>query len=400
MRMKKKELLFYVSFIFYFVSLFMGDVAPISFMPTIAKLLRVIAYMFLALGLVNIQFLKLNVRKKIIIILCFCIALLFVVYSKEIYWCVLLLFITESNRVKPKDVLKISYIIILIGSVITVLLCLIGVLPDVLTIRDGFRGIQPYRHSLGFYHSNVLPLLVLYLESYYVLISHKKINSLVVILFLLISFILFVLCNSRNAFGLSIILSIAVLTRKSKIWVKLNNPLYYITKYSVAGMSTFSLAMIFLIEKGGIWDKVDTIFSGRFRLAVFKTRRIGIHVFNFMSNEDFFNDSIFYANGQKLDTVVLDNGYIYIMLRYGLAVILFYCFISFLLAYKERNNSICLISILVVFICNFVDNDLVDYSFMPLIIYAFAQYDFKEKLITINMKYRNRSNKWLKIRMT
>lgn len=52
-------------------------------------------------------------------------------------------------------------------------------------------------------------------------------------------------------------------------------------------------------------------------------RRIGFHFINIMSNENFINDNITYANGQNLSTVVLDNGYLYIILRYGILVLFF-----------------------------------------------------------------------------
>lgn len=66
-------------------------------------------------------------------------------------------------------------------------------------------------------------------------------------------------------------------------------------------------------------------------------RRIGFHFINVMSNENFINDNITYANGQDLSTVVLDNGYLYIILRYGILVLFFYFFIAYLLAKKIKE---------------------------------------------------------------
>lgn len=66
-------------------------------------------------------------------------------------------------------------------------------------------------------------------------------------------------------------------------------------------------------------------------------RRIGFHFINVMSNENFINDNITYANGQNLSTVVLDNGYLYIILRYGMLVLFFYFFIAYLLAQKNKK---------------------------------------------------------------
>ena len=173
--------------------------------------------------------------------------------------------------------------------------------------------------------------------------------------------------------------------------------LYQTTILSIPCMSTFSFAMMFLLLKGGIWNTIDSFFSGRFRLAIFKMRRIGIHFINIMSNEFFVKDDITYVNGQNINTIALDNGYLYIILRYGILILLFYCIVAYFLAKKNRWNVCILGTVIAVFVANFVDNDLVDYSFLPFILWAFNDWKANNIVKNMNEKLKIYKGKQIKI---
>nr|WP_300565672.1 hypothetical protein [uncultured Acetatifactor sp.] len=375
MRISKKELLFYLSYIFLYLALFLGDIGLSSAIHSIARVLRLSAYALIAVRIIFINF---KSKDFITFIAILALTLIYGIFTRDLYWSILTLYINNAKEINQEKIIRISFNILMICTVCVVLLCFAGVIPDVMTIRDTFTENVGHRHSFGFYHSNVLPLIILYLESYYIMMKREKVRVYEVMIFTVFSSVTYYFCDSRNAFYLTLILSFLVIVFKSMYYNKrIESTIYYAAKYSVVGMSLFSYAMMFLLLRGGIWDKVDGFFSGRFRLSIFKMRRIGLHLVNFMSNEDFFEDSILYVNGSILDTVVLDNGYIYIILRYGILLILFYFVISFILAQKSKNNIFCLTTILVIFIANFVDNDLVDYSFLPFILYAFARFSLE-----------------------
>ena len=258
-----------------------------------------------------------------------------------------------------------------------------GVLPDILTSRNTVEHINYNRHSFGFYHSNVLPLSIFYLEVYYICIVKEKIRNNVIVLFVLLAGATNTFCHSRNALILSLALSLFVVFAKQMKKDK-HKILYRTTVLSIPCMSIFSFSMMFLLLKGGIWNTIDVFFSGRFRLAIFKMRRIGLHLINIMSNESFVNDNITYVNGKDLSTIALDNGYLYIILRYGILFLFVYFLIAYRLAKKSKENICVLGALIAVFIANFIDNDLVDYSFLPFIIWAFN--DFRADAIIKNVK--------------
>lgn len=392
MRIKHRELCVYLSYICLYVSLFMGDIYQSGMVSYISMVMRFVSYGLIVLS--TFQF-KLRGKDYLVFALIMMLTLIYGLTTRDFYWSVLALLIYNSKKIMVNNIFKISFAIIVCGSAVVILLCAIGVLPDVITARNSLITSDYSRHSLGFYHSNVLPLLVLYMEVYYVILKKDKLKLKVIFAFLLFSILLNLICNSRNAFILSCMLFLLVLFEKYKKKKKiLMGVMYKISTYSVPVIAGFSYAMMFLLLRGGIWNTIDTFFSGRFRLAIFKMRRIGLHLINIMSNEAFASDNITYVNGTMLHTVQLDNGYLYIFLRYGILMVFFYILVANLLSKKAKGNFGLLGVLFIVFFANFVDNDLVDYSFLPFILWAFN--DLPKDGMISRMKSKIQQNKRLR----
>lgn len=368
MRIKRSSICFYLSFACLYVSLFLGDVYDIGGISSFARSLRFCSYGLILLQTFSFKF---HLKELFQFVLIFIATLGFGVLTGDLYWSVLVLLIYTAKDIPDNTILKTSITILSIGLTVVLFCCAIGILPDEMTARNPNISNSFIRHSFGFYHSNVLPLLVLYLESYYVFTKREKVKCSGLLLFTIVALILNLTNDSRNALYLSLILNGLVLFEKVLGFQRISKEiLYLITKYSVLVMSIFSYAMMYLLLMGGIWDTIDTFFSGRFRLGIFKIRLVGIHFINIMSNEAFFADGI-----------TLDNGYIYIILRYGLLFILFYILIAFFLVQKTQGDIYALISLLIIFVANFVDNDLVDYSFLPFILLAFHTFEISNQHI-------------------
>lgn len=387
MKIKKNQIAFYAAYCLFFVSLFVRDIGGEGFIVNSSRYIRFLSYGIIAIQLIAAT--KFNAKRLFRIFALLLATTIYGLYTGDLYWSILLLFIVSSRDIEEESILSISFRILIIGTIIVVAFGFIGILPDIIN-SEGSSSIVLTRHSLGFYHSNVLPLIVLYMEIYYIILHKNRPRFAIIVCFVALSILAFLLCGSRNAFYLSILLSIMVLckrllqNRKSILSI-----LYIVSKCSVLVLSVFSIAMMFLVIQGGVWDKIDTIFSGRFRLGLFKMGRVGLHFINFMPNSDFFSDSITYVTGRVLDTVVLDNGYLYITLRYGIIALLFYFAVSILLANKAKGTYCFLVTLIILFIANFIDNDLVDYSFLPLIVFAFSRYrgnDLLELFESINGK--------------
>ena len=378
-KFKKNEFVFQLSYIVLYVSLFIGDVYSIGNTDTVARYLRIGSYILIFISCINLRLKRKDFFRMVAILM---VTLLYGIETRDLYWSILILLIYNSKNVDMERVYKISFKILVIGIISVLILCIFGFLPDVLTSRNTVNQINYNRHSFGFYHSNVLPLLIFYLEVYYICIVKEKVRDNIIVLFMLFAGVANTFCHSRNALILSLALSIFVIFAK-KMRKDEYKILYRSTALSIPCMSIFSFSMMFLLLKGGIWNTIDTFFSGRFRLAIFKMRRIGIHLINIMSNESFVNDNITYLDGKYMSSIVLDNGYLYVILRYGILIILGYFLIAYCLAKKNKGNACVLGALIAVFIANFVDNDLVDYSFLPFILWAFN--NFRADSIIENM---------------
>lgn len=378
-KFKKNEFVFQLSYIVLYVSLFIGDVYSIGNMDTVARYLRMGSYILIFISCINLRLKKKDFFRMVAILM---VTLLYGIETRDLYWSILILLIYNSKNVDMERVYKTSFKILVIGIISVLILCIFGFLPDVLTSRNTVNQINYNRHSFGFYHSNVLPLLIFYLEVYYICIVKEKIRDNMIVFFAVLAGAVNTFCHSRNALILSLALSIFTLFAK-KMKKDEYKILYRTAVLSIPCMSIFSFSMMFLLLKGGIWNTIDTFFSGRFRLSIFKMRRIGIHLINIMSNESFVKDNITYLDGKYISSIVLDNGYLYVMLRYGILILLVYWLIAYCLAKKNKGNACVLGALIAVFIVNFVDNDLVDYSFLPFILCAFN--NFRADSIIENM---------------
>lgn len=369
MRVKENSIFFEVGYFLLFISLFLGDIGlDLDF---ISSILRYTAYICLIVQL----FSKRWGRNRVIGCgIAFGISLAFWMITKDLYWSVIILMIFCSESIEKRKLLKKSFLYIVISIFFVLLLYLIGILPDIISTRNGVEQITELngRHSLGFIHSNVLPLLILYLEIYYIWIMKEKSKSKV-LLFLIVQIILFSICDSRNAVILSVIITFLTIFEKyfnHNINIQILKSVDYII---VLLLSIFSFVSMYGLQFGGIWDKIDSVFSGRFRLGVLKIRTVGIHFITFLSNKDYFKDGI-----------VLDNGYIYLALRYGVGILIFLGIVNYLLVKDNEKNYFVLVCILIVFIANLIDNDLADYCFLPFLLIAF------EKKNNDNLKWKEK----------
>ena len=159
-KFKKNEILFYLSYIILYISLFIGDVYNIGSMDILARYLRIGSYILIFISCISMRLKKKDFFRMVTILM---VTLLYGVKTGDLYWSVLILLIYNSKKVDIERVYKTSSRIIAIGIISVLALYMFGVLPDILTSRNTVEQINYNRHSFGFYHSNVLPVLIFYL---------------------------------------------------------------------------------------------------------------------------------------------------------------------------------------------------------------------------------------------
>lgn len=347
--------IFYCAYFLLFVSFFMSDIVVSN--GLVIQLFRYTSYLLMIVGLI-----KKNIKNNNIywyfgaFVICLGISLI----TRDVYWCTIILVILAMAEQDMREIFKISYFTMLILTIVVVLLSIIGVIPNVENMRLGEEEI---RLGLGFYHSDVLPLILFYLIVYRIILSRNNVSFKRVIIWIVSTIMAYLICGSKNGLMGTIILLIMFLIITRKKFSK-SHILLFLSRFVVVFLS---IGSFFIMYFQGIGDAklyvINNYFSGRFAIAYHAMTSIGVHLVNFM-NGDKYTETI-------SQWFVIDNGYLYVMLRYGILFIIFYYVIHWAITKKYKDNYYIIIVSIAVAFTNFVDNDLFSYNFLPILLLAF-----------------------------
>ena len=112
-----------------------------------------------------------------------------------------------------------------------------------------------------------------------------------------------------------------------------------------------------MLDKVTAFRTLDYMFSYRFTYIASMIQNWGISLIPKMTNKTYFGNEI-----------VIDNGYAFLIIRYGVLMIIFLSILIYCVAKKYKNNTFVLFLIIVVACSNLIDNDLIDYSVLPYLI--------------------------------
>ena len=367
-RIQKEKSTFVLCFIMFFVSLFMEDIAFMNFdYNFLVKVMKTIVIIVSTIILLKQKWEKVDLLKAFTVI---GFGFLVLLFTGDFFWLIATLLAFASRNIDKKTIFKTSLILIILLSLITFVLWMTGILPNIYTYRNDPSGIK--RYSFGFSHSAVLPLCIFYLSTYYVMMKKDEKCKIAILLLLgLSSIAAFIFCGSRN--GLLSTIFVVTLTilepllHNNKIIMK---TLSFLAKH--IGIICFAIAILpGLLRYYGVfnnfWDSFDTVFTNRSSTASSAVSTYGIHLFNNMSYNDFANKTISVGlvgwNG-----IVLDSAYVYILIRYGVIVLAFLWLILKSL-YEDNSKSYKgYIIIILIALANVIDNDLISYGALPFIL--------------------------------
>lgn len=351
---KISNFLFLISYVLFVFSLFNRDVSDINVFYSFTIFAKYISLVLLLIGIL----LGTYTRKEILrFIFLLCIDLILLIKSGVLVFIIISLFAFHSTKIKDDKIIKLAYYTLLIFTAITFLLLSLGIFKDGLTSR--WVG-DSARHTLGFYHSNVLPLIYSYLVGYGLSSGIYKKNHYMFLI--IMNFMIYYLCGSRNVLVATLILIgskwfVDSFLQKSKFKKIINNILCVFAKIIIPFLSMISLIVPLLMDHIVFFQKLDFILSYRFT-AIYKIIQTGgIHLITQMTNEMYFDNKI-----------VIDNGYAFLAIRYGIVMLIFLSVITYCIANKYRDNTFVLILIIIVACINFIDNDIIDYSCLPYLI--------------------------------
>lgn len=365
-KLYKKEILFIVAYICFFCSLFLGDTSiETNGIQIVAKILRYISYL---LSFFQLLMHKAKPKQMMIELAIWAISMTYFMWAKDIYLPMLIMLIVGSRDSSERNICTISLTILVAGTILVLMGNMIGIIPEIMTSKAFSRELT--RHSYGFYHSNVLPNNLLMIEILTVWKYREKISRSIIILFLMLHICVYFLSASRMSLIVGLFLTFGVLILKARfnqeekiLWLK------KIACYMAPLYSVLSILLMLLVNTNRIVQKIDLVFSNRFWAAFLKMSNVGIKLFNFNTNLTFYQDGL-----------VIDNGYLFLLMRYGLVALLMINVVSIALKKQFESQPYCLMCLVCVFTIAFIDNLFLNYRFLPFLMFAFLHGRFKKKI--------------------
>ena len=159
-KINKINLLFSISYVLFVFSLFNRDVSNTDVLYPLTIPAKYIALVILTAGIMFRAYSKKQIQVVMILL---CADLLVLVKSGALIFILISLFAFFANKLEDKDILRVAYFTLLFFTLCVFIFSIVGVYNDEITKR--WVG-SAARHSLGFYHSNVLPLIYSYLVGY------------------------------------------------------------------------------------------------------------------------------------------------------------------------------------------------------------------------------------------
>lgn len=360
------KFIFRISYIIFFVSLFLDDMAFNMDTSIFIKSLKVMTVFCLLACSVSKTWKKRAFKEYLIGIL---IGLIILFCTGDFFFLIVILLGFNSLNITDNAIFKLAFHCCFVMLIISQLLYEIGVLPDVLSYRTDF-SIEA-RHSFGFSHSTVFPLIVFYMFVYYIAEKKEKSKFIIVAFFMIIEFILYHFCMSRNALVGCILVSVGVLMIKNKyIKSRIRKRIQTLARWIPLVGICFSILPGYFRYKGFLtpfWYVFDTVFTNRSLLLASAIDSYGIHIINTMSYLEYSNVGV-NVDSHVHYGLVLDSAYTYVLIRYGVLILVF--LYSILLAFyksEKENEYMCILFIVVVLI-NMTDNDIMSYGCLPILL--------------------------------
>lgn len=294
-----------------------------------------------------------------------------------------LLFIMASKNVDIKKALKGVLYAQIVSVLFTIVSARAGIIIDGITaFRDGVN-----RYSLGFNHPNTIGQCLLTISMLTFYFYYKK-RPLQVYFTLIVSFVIsYWIASSRTAAALLVVVFIC------QVFISLNNNGFkYINRLTswILNNLKFIVPIVIVVNILAATGYVrfglnDNTFQIRYSLAYNYLQHYKINLFgrNLYFGGDDTRAGRYVNNNLNYSLTVLDNAYIYLLLGFGIVVVLCFFLAYFLrmrMAGLEKDYAIIFV-LLVYLLCGFMETALIRFCFNYFILF-FADLLWKQKIRT------------------
>jgi len=315
-RINSVLLTIYSLYIFSFITISCSQFANIKLLNTAGTLIQRGCLLILLLLIIR-DILKKKMIKKMVLWVAILVCVLIVVFKSNngiLDLITVFIFAFSLKNISFHKIIKVDIRVRSIACALIILLSLAGLIDSNVTYSN--RGI--WRTSLGFNHPNTLSLIIMSLCFQWFYLRFYKLKILEYISMILILYILYFTTNSLTSIiGISGLLIFNLLTR---ICEKINfGSLFLSTSLFLVLPSAFVLS-IYLAINYSIFDPfmvaLNDISTGRVASMNNFYNEYGISLFG----QPIELISTTRASQLGISTKVLDNGYMRLLLRFGLLI--------------------------------------------------------------------------------
>lgn len=330
--------LFLLSFFLLMISTFCGRVI---FLNNILEYLKSIAIILLLFNcFIQSKIYKKNELIKIIL----AIVISFIVYyiSKDSTILILTLLILSSKNIKFEEFIKYDFYYRIIVLIFVVSMYYLGLTEEFVLFRDGLERI-----SFGFSHANIFGFFLSMTIVDFIYL-HKNNFKFIYCLFIIpIIFVIDYYSDSRTStIFLTLVLVFCLFYKTNIINIIYNKIFKKIISNSFLIFTIITLLAIYLYSiDNSIGLKLDNIFSLRLSYSLKFLNNYDITLFG--NNLILISTEI--ASKLGVTSLILDNAFVHILLRYGLIVYITFAYLFnkiFKMAYIEKNTLLIIIVLL------------------------------------------------------
>lgn len=296
------------------------------------------------------------------------------------------MFIVAAKGIKLDKVIKATYIVQIIMISIVFFLCILGMIPDCIMMRNGV-----IRHSMGFNHPNMLGLRLFQMTVCHCYLRRKKYNLGDYLLILIIDILVYFVPNSQSTFLCILFLFFLVLFYEKNRNIR-NGTLECIGKFLVRGAALINLISIIFsfidIASIPLLQQVDKWMSIRFSSCHRVLKIYGITL---------FGHRIYVSEGERNSVGIqyslwLDNAYMGLLLRFGIIIFLIFS-ISYLYLMYYLNNKKRYMEVIILFVFSLygvMENGLYNISHnLFLIEFSYILYLKHEEEFSVDKLYKS-----------
>lgn len=227
------------------------------------------------------------------------------------------------KNVSVNDTFKKMYYVRFFTFFLVITLAFIGIL-DNTKIEMWRNGGNSIRYSLGYGHPNTLHMTFFILVALYIYNRYDKLKNIEYIVLIALNFFIYHFSVSRT--GMIITLLLIVLTIVSKLKFKaIQNIIIKIPVIIFIALLLISFITGLLYEKVDIMDEVNKLFNGRVAYSNYYLETYGF--------------SLFGHNIQNDRNALLDNGYLYMYIQFGIVGFLYLTMLYFKIFKKIKKDK-------------------------------------------------------------